>query len=290
MAPALRAALLSLTAVAAAPAPGPLEPVPTDAQCRALPALPAHRLPLRVGERLDYDIDFLGGVKAGTVTLEVKPPEHQEGGVTLPIAVHAESNEFFSKFGKFDSSAVSYLRPRDLHPLRYHEDFVEAGRKYWTDVFFPSSGPRLMRTRYGNPSSSGEKIYPFAADALDVVSAFYVLRSLDLHVGQHLCFDAYSSRTIWRIWGKVDAREMVATPAGNFQALRLAGVAARVAMPKVRRDVYLWVSDDAQRLPVAAIGDLDIGPLRALLSGIGSAPRAARDPPPAPAAAAGWKE
>ncbi|MHB8417143.1 MAG: DUF3108 domain-containing protein [Myxococcales bacterium] len=288
---ALAAAASLATAAASKPATAPAEGIPSDAQCRALPPLPDHRLPLRAGERLDYDVDLLGGVKAGTVTLEVRPPEHQEGGVTLPIAVHAASNDFFSKFGKFDSRAVSYLRPRDLHPVRYHEDFVQSGRKYWTDVFFPSAGPHLVRTRYGNPTATGEKTFPFANDALDALSAFYMLRSLDLRVGQSLCFDVYGSRTLWRIWGKVDARETVATPAGNFPAFRLAGEAARLNAPKLHRQIYLWVSDDAQRLPVAAIGDLDVGPMRALLSGVGTASqRAARDLRPAPAAAAGWKE
>ena len=290
MVPARAAALLSLAVLAALPAAA-AETLPSNAECRALPALPAHRLPLRAGERLQYDVDFLGGVKAGTVTLEVRAPEEQAGSLTVPVSVHAESNDFFSKFGKLDSTAVTYLRPRDLHPLRYHEDFVESGRKYWTDVFFPSSGPHVVRTRYGNPTSTGERSYPFASDALDVVSAFYVLRSLDLKVGQSLCFDVYGSRTLWRIWGKVDARETIATPAGTFQTLRLAGEAARPSMPKVHRQIYLWVSDDPQRLPVVAMGDLDIGPMRAILSATGGAgPKVAHDPPPGPASAASWKE
>ncbi len=268
--------------------------MPTNAQCRALPPMPAHRLPIRAGERLEYAIDFLGGVKAVTVTMHTQPPQHHDGALMLPVSVHAESNDFFSKFGKIDSNALTWLRLRDLHPMSYHEDFIDSGRKYLTEVSFPASGPHVVKTHYVNPTTSGDRLFPYASDALDAVSTFYVLRSLDLRVGQRLCFDAYGSRTLWRIWGTVDGREAITTPAGTFQALRLAGTAARLNAPKVRRGIYLWISDDAQRLPVAAIGDLDVGPMRALLSGVGSgagpSEPAAPGPPPAPAASASSRE
>ena len=39
--------------------------------CQALPPLVPSRLPFQAGEKLDYDIDLIGGIKVGTVgTLE----------------------------------------------------------------------------------------------------------------------------------------------------------------------------------------------------------------------------
>jgi hypothetical protein len=258
--------------------------------------LPAHRFPIRVGERLDYDIDFLGGVKVGTVTLLVEPPATEtgeSGGVTLPVSVHAVSNEFFSRFGRIDSRARSYLRPRDLRPLHYHEEFIDADRHYSTEVLFPSSGPHVVKAHFVNPTVHGDRTFPFGNDALDVLSTFYLLRSLDLRIGESLCFDVYGSRTLWRVWGKIEAREALSTPAGNFQTFRMSGIAARLNAPKLRREIHLWVSDDAQRLPIAAVGEMDLGPMRALLSAVGTAaspPKAATVPRPKPAASSGWTE
>ena len=143
-----------------------------------------------------------------------------------------------------------------------------------------------------NPTASGDRPFPFANDALDVLSAFFVLRSLDLRVGETLCFDVYGSRTLWRVWGKIEGQEALSTSAGNFKTFRMSGTAARLNAPKIRRTLYLWVSDDAQRLPVAAVGELDVGPMRALLSAAGTAapPKASSGPPPKPNAASGWTE
>ncbi len=273
-------------------APAPLPPIPTNAQCHALPPLPARRLPLRSGERLDYDVDFLGGIKAGSVTLSMRPPVQRDGSLALPVSVHAVSSQLVSHFGKVDSSATSYLRPRDLHPSHYREDFVGDGQHFWTEVGFPNQGPHVVHARWGNPTKRGEKAYPYGSDALDMVSAFYLLRALDLRVGQKLCFDVFGSRALWRIWGQVEGRELVVTPAGRFRTLRLGGIAARLNAPSVRRHVHLWLSDDAQRLPVAAIGELDLGPMRALLRDVGSGtpPTVAHDRRPSPGGAAGWTE
>ena len=287
------AAALSL-ALAAAPAPGSLDAtaMPTDAQCHALPSLPRGRLPLRAGERLEFTVDVLGGMKAGTLTMETLPAERHDGVLTLPIAAHAQSTGLFSRLGKIDSRGISYLKPHDLHPASFHEDFLGTGGKYWTEVTFPTTSPRVVHVRFGDPKGVGVRAFPSGADALDAVGAFYYLRSIDLKVGQPLCFDVYGARKLWRVWGKVEAREAVSTPAGDFRTLRLSGLAARKDAPNARREVHFWISEDGRRLPVAAVGDLEIGPMRAVLTevGSGSSPRAARDRRPAPRGAAGWTE
>ncbi len=289
---ALPTGALWLVAAAAPASPTASPTIPTNAQCRALPALPAHRFPIRVGERLEYDIDCRGGGKVGTVTLLVEPPAKENGEPVLPVSVHALSNEFFSKFGRIDSKARSFLRPRDLRPLHYHEEFIEAERHYSTEVLFPSSGPHLVKAHFVNPTANGDRAFPFGNDALDVLSTFYLLRSLDLRIGEGLCFDVYGSRALWRIWGKIEAHEALSTPARNFRTFRMSGIAARLNAPQIRREIHLWVSDDAQRLPIAAVGEMDLGPMRALLSAVGTAtpPKASNAPRPKPAAASGWSE
>ena len=260
------------------------EPIPAVSRCRALPELPARRLPFRTGERLEYSVDLLGGVPAGRVTLDLLAPVRRFGALTLPARAHALGSEFFQRFGKVDSLGVSYLRPRNLHPASYREDFLGPGGKYWTEVGFPELGPGRVRVRFGNPGGGGEKSLFSAPDALDDVGVFYLLRTLPLKVGESLCFDVYGARHLWRVWGVVAAREAIDTPAGHFMALRLDGQAARVDSPARRKRLRLWISDDPRRLPVAAMGELDLGPVRALLT---SATTAATGPPPAPRACAG---
>ncbi len=245
--------------------------IPRDADCAALPPLPGSRLPFHAGDKLDYDVDLLGGLRIGTVEMEVHAPERGERGhgTLLPISAHAAAEGLVSTLGKVTSDATTWLDIHDLHPTHYREDYTQPDGKYWTEVTFPAARPRQIHFTFSQPNGTGERALPYANDALDVVGAFFYLRALHPQLGDHLCFDVYGSRHAWRVWGDVNTREPISTPAGTFATVRLSGHAARLDKPEMVREMYLWLTDDDRHLPVASMGDLEIGPLRALLTGLG---------------------
>jgi hypothetical protein len=244
---------------------------PNDAHCGPLPAAKRERLPFRAGEKLFYDVDFLGGIKVGRVTIETLPPRRIGGTLAMPVHAEAESTGVIQSVGKVQSSATSNLRVHDLHPFQYREDYSWSDGKYWTEVTFSSARPHQIRFKYGQPNGTGDRAYPYANDALEVVGAFYLVRSLDLSMGKGLCFDLYGARHVWRVWGSVAGREEIVTPAGHFHTLELAGYVARVDDIKDMHEIHVWMTDDERHLPVAGMGDLDFGPMRALLTGEESA-------------------
>lgn len=245
-------------------------PVPKDAECAPLPPVTGSRLPFIAGEKLDYDVDLLGGLKIGTVEMEVESPAREHGTVLLPIRAHAAANGLAAAIGRVQSDATTWLGIHDLHPVRYREDYTQPDGTYWTQVSFAQAPAHQIRFTFSQPNGKGERTFPYGNDALDVVGAFYLLRALAPRLGDHLCFDVYGSRHVWRVWGDVSTREPIATPAGTFATVRLSGHAVRLDKPEVLREMYLWLTDDARHLPVASMGDLEIGPLRALLTGMGS--------------------
>jgi hypothetical protein len=111
---------------------------------------------------------------------------------------------------------------------------------------------------------------------LDALSAVYYLRAARLAPGDAFCFEAVGNRRFWRVEAKVAARiERVSTPTGRIEAFRIDAVARRVDRPEAPpRPVHLWFSNDARRLLVAAVSEVDVGPVRALLSSV----RGARKP------------
>jgi hypothetical protein len=81
--------------------------------------------------------------------------------------------------------------------------------------------------------------------------------------------------------GKVEAKEHVSLPLGEFEAWHLSGVAIRMDDQHQRREVHLWISDDARRLPLAAVGTIDLGAVRATLREVsrpGEKPARGEDP------------
>ncbi len=246
------AVLVSSTALAA----GKAAP---DGQCLALGA-PEKPFAFPTGEYLEYDLDALGA-EAGKLTLKVLP---QRDGA-IPVEVNAHTNTFFSKMRKVQATAMSYLHPRTLRPKRYVEDAMENDVRKYSDVQF-SHNPRKVKLEYKIGARGGKATYDFATEALDPAGAIFLLRQLPLKEGMPVCFDAYGIRRMWRVRGKVVGKERVSLKLGEFEAWHLQGEAVRVDRPEQKREIHLWVSTDDKRIPLAAVGVIDLGAVRATLT------------------------
>lgn len=248
--------------------PAHIKPVPTDAQCQPLPAVEKPRLP--ANEFLYYDIDVLA---ANAARMEVETLPKRDG--VVPIRVRIKTNTFFNKVRRVTAEAKSYLNPRTMRPSRYTEDSWENDLHKVADVSFRPNAekPQTVRIRFAtNPNAKSKMIEQYghyAHDALDEVGAIYYLRSIDLKPGLSVCFDVYAMRRIFRVWGKVGAVEKVSTAAGEFNAFHITGTAARLDVPSFQRELHVWISADDRRIPLGALGGIDLGPVRATLTHIG---------------------
>ncbi len=252
--------LLLAAPALAAPAAASPKPPPTDAECVGLPPL---KTPFAFGpgESLEFDLDAMGA-QAGKMTMKVLP---QRNG-TLPVEVRAQTNTFFSKVRRVTGLALSYLSPKTLRPTRYTEDATENGILKTADVTFNPKAHNVA-LKYATGGAGGDTELRTGSDTLDVGGAIYAIRQLPLKKDLSVCFDVYGIRTIWRMSGKVIAREHVSLPIGEFEAWHLSGEAVRLTNPAQRREVHVWISDDERRLPLAALGAIDLGAVRATLTG-----------------------
>jgi hypothetical protein len=205
--------------------------------------------------------------------VQTLPPVRGE----LPIQVDVKTNTFFNKVRKVKGQARTYLSPRTLRPNRYTEDAWEDDEHKVSNVdFHPKNNlPQSVVISYAtNPQAGGHYLSVngrYAHEALDTLGAIYLIRSLDLKPGLKICFDAYAMRHMWRVWGTIGDVEKVATKAGEFSAFHLSGSAARLDNPSYQRDLDLWISADSDRIPVGAVGGIDLGPVRATLVRVGHA-------------------
>lgn len=232
-------------------------PVPRCAQ-----PLPALRSPMAftAGELLDFDLDAMGAT-AGKMTMQVQ--KKQEG--VLPVQVKVQTNSFFSKVRRVDATAVSYLHPKTLRSARYTEDATENEVRRTVEVAF-NPNRRSVRVDYTFKGKPGRNDIAYEHDGLDVAGAIYILRQLPLKEGLPVCFDVYGVRRMWRMSGTVLKREHVSMPLGEFDAWHLSGTAVRLDKPSQSREVHVWISDDERRLPLAALGSIDLGAVRATLT------------------------
>lgn len=254
------------------PTPVELEPGEEAPRLRGCPTSPLpplrERLPFGPGELLSYDV-ALFGIRTGKVHLRVGERTSMDGVVTYPLHAQAKSDGFLEIFGDFDARMVSFFDPSRLLPVRMvnrtvsrqpfkKQPFISREDGAFAAATIGPGGPvgghvnaRLKRT---GPEVDIDKSARLKsnADVVDMLSVVYYLRSRELPAGARFCFELYHRRRLWRVDGAVADVELVRPPIGARRARRLEASVRRVggADPPPPRPVTVWMSDDADRLPV----------------------------------------
>jgi hypothetical protein len=238
----------------------------TVASACGLPPLAAGPRPFRTGETLAFDLDLLGMVKAGTLELSVERP--LSGGKIVPLRARARTTAQISTLKKLTAVGLSWVEAASLLPERYRDESDEGGLHRSSDTVLRPPAPLVvMRNETGG--TKGEATFSREGDALDPISAVYLLRAARLAPGDRACFDAVGRGRYWRVEATVAAGvEPVETPAGKFDTFRVDLAARRADTGGKVYELHLWFSNDARRLLVAAVADLDVGPARVTLTAV----------------------
>ena len=231
------------------------------------------------GESLEFRLDALGA-DVGTFDVHVEaPPASQRPRTALVLKARAKTNAFVSTNVKRFDALVTAQLGQSLLPLRYQEEIDEGEVHKGLEIEFPPRAGSLpvRASKNGEPEAltlqAGEGVR-------DILSTLYLLRAQPLKEGAPVCVEVVAGRKIWRLTGAVGGREIIETPLGKFSTVRIDAVAVRADDGNVKRGAHVWVTDDARRLPLVAIGDVRGKTIRAQLvqaSGGGPALRMAQD-------------
>jgi hypothetical protein len=234
---------------------------PGPASC-TLPPL-AGAPPWHPGERLRMELSLLGSVKVGEVQFAVEPPI--SAGSVIPLVSRARNTARFGPLQKLVAVGLSWVDARSLRPERYREQSDEDGRRRSTDVRFVPPGPTVTLERLDG-STRGDATYQRQGEVLDAVAAMYYLRASRLDAGDRICLDLVANGKYWRFDGAVAREtERIEVPAGRFEAVRVEGTARRADGAGKSRTIWLWLSVDARRLPLAVVSEVDLGMVSARL-------------------------
>jgi hypothetical protein len=232
-----------------------------------LPPLATVERPWKAGETLTYDLDVLGVVKAGTFQLAVEQP--MSGGRIVPLRARAKTTASVANVKKFAAVALSWIDVETLLPERYRDEAEEDGVRKVSDAKLRPARPELViENQYAGKTSRAT--FPRHGEVLDGLSAIAYLRAARIEPGERFCFQLVANRRFWTLEGSIAAKpEKVDAPAGKFDTFRVDATMRRMDRPNDRaRPVHLWFTRDARRLPVAIVSEVDVGPVRAMLSSV----------------------
>lgn len=223
--------------------------------------VPLERYVYRPGEVFRYRLSW-AGVTAGKSSISLQEGKAVDGATVWNIVSDAESSDFVSVFFPVKDHIVSQLDPETQVPRRIDIDQRHGKRKRIRTTVFDQVGHHattFQARRDPVTVDTPPRVY-------DILSCLFYFRSLpDLEPGQARAIDVHEGKRNWRLLIHVEGRERVKVEAGTFDTLR---VRAEVRFRGVfydRGDVHLWLTDDANRVPVQVRVKIQIGSVLAEL-------------------------
>ena len=213
------------------------------------------RLPFARGESLVYELSWLG-IVGGTAELRVDPPARHDGTLAYRITSRARSNDFFSRIYRVDDRAEAIVEARRFRSLRFEKHLDEGGKRRHELVRFDP-----LR----NVAEGDGTVVATSALVLDALSALYRVRAMELAVGKSLQLPVHADGRNYELQVDVLARERLRTPFGERMAWKVEPRQQYQGVFQQRGRLWVWISDDAGRLPLLMKSSLPIGAIAARL-------------------------
>lgn len=220
----------------------------------------AQELPLRKeaafkeGEVLSYRLRY-GFVTAAEATIKVLPSDMKfDGKPTYKLTVDAKTSGTFDIFYKVRDHYDSYIDKTELTPYFYQEDIREASYRRQDKARFHQESKKVV-------ANQGTFTTP-TTQTFDLVSAYYFARSLDiskLKINDSFKLNYFLSDEVSHLEIQYVGKETIKTKLGNISCLKFSPSIKPGRIFKKDSKLYLWITDDVNRVPVKAQVEILVG-------------------------------
>jgi len=242
------------------PAPAPT-PAPTPTPAPSPPRTTAFRhvdnQAFRVGEKLYYDIKYLG-MTAGQFTTEVTEVTNWHNRPCYRIVSEARSAGAVEWMYRMRDRLVSYIDQTGLFSWRY-EKHIDESNEEKTEIF---EFDQINHTISKN-NGPAENI---SAYCQDVLSALYYVRAQPLNVGDRFVIPVYDGRKLYDLDVRVAKREVIDVGGGQFPALMVTPLLKFQGVFRQRGQLHIWVTDDVRHIPLLMKSQIVVGSFTAVLT------------------------
>lgn len=212
-----------------------------------------------LGEYLEYRVHY-GAVTAGIAKLFVEKNAVQvEGRDCYHMIGQGISSKAFSVFFRVNDRYETYVDMESLAPWKFKRRIEEGSFKAYTEVKFDQPNMKAYERRSGH---DGIASYDVPIGIQDVMSAFYFARTKDYSQakpGDITHFKNFIDRSVHDLDVEFVGREVIEVGGIKYKTVKLKPLVQEGGIFQHEGDMYLWISDDENRIPVRVEAGLVIG-------------------------------
>lgn len=216
----------------------------------------------KVGEKVTYRIHY-GMINAGTATITVNESKYTfDGREAYHIVGEGASAGTFDWFFRVRDRYETYMDKEGLFPHRFVRNCDEGGYKIFQDyTFYPEK--RAYKNQKGDAYLTPDFIQ-------DMLSSYFYARTLDyskMKKGDIITVMTIVDDEIFPLKMKYIGKESIKIDAGTFNCIRFAPVVQKGRVFKKEEDLSVWITDDANHIPVLARAKILVGSIKMELTG-----------------------
>lgn len=213
------------------------------------------------GEKLRYKMSYSGFLTAGTAVLELNEVE-LEGKKVFYSRGSGWTSGIIKWFFKIDDVYESYFDKETIKPYYFKRKIDEGGYKKHRNTRFNYDSKKAYVQDFINQKDT---IVAFS-NVQDMMSSFYYLRTQDvkgMKKGDEIAIDMFMDSQVYPFKLRFLGKEILRTKFGKIKTLIFRPMVQSGRIFKAQESVTLWVTDDANKIPVKMKADLLVGSLRA---------------------------
>jgi len=207
----------------------------------------------KVGEQLSYKLKYGIFTAAETEINVEESPKKFEGHPAFHIVADSKTAGTFDVFYKVRNRYETYVDETTLQPYFYTENRHESNYKHTDNVTFNHQDDKI---------TAAKGVFPFKGKVFDFLSAYYFSRSIDIskiHVGDKFDLQYFLEDGIHTLEITYAGKEKVSSSLGNFNCLKFNPTIIPGRVFKKNSKLYLWITDDENRIPIKAHVELIVG-------------------------------
>jgi hypothetical protein len=218
------------------------------------------------GEWFKFRIHY-GFVNAGYATLEVKDIVYGDKK-SFHVVGKGYTTGMSRFFFKVDDLYETFIEKESNKPLKFVRNIYEGGYTKSEEGFFNTTYNKVL---VKDLESKTDKTLTVPNNTQDILSAFYYFRNYPnidkLKVGETATIDMFFDNETTKFRLKFLGREDINTKFGVISTLIFRPLVQSGRVFKEQESLTMWVSDDANRLPIRIKAELAVGSIKADLDG-----------------------
>jgi hypothetical protein len=215
------------------------------------------------GESLRYKMSYSGFLRAGTAVLEVKEVD-LNGKKVFHTKGTGWTSGMIKWFFEVDDLYESYFDKDTIKPYLFKRKINEGGYKKHRITSFNHK----VKKAYIQDFTEQKDTSVAFTNVQDMLSSFYYLRNQDvknIKTGDEIKLDLFIDSQIYPFKLRFLGRENLKTKFGKVKTLIFKPLVQSGRIFKEQESVTIWITDDANKIPIKMSASLAVGSLRAEL-------------------------